>query len=151
MATHSSILAWEIPWTEKPGRLQSMGSQRVGHDWATNTSQTEFKLILQRQEQAEKQYMICMYACVLSCFSHIQLFVILWTVTHRALLSMGFPKQEYWSGLPFPSPRDLPDPGTKLGSPALQADSLPTESAGKPITASIYLLLCHYDSNCIVV
>ena len=37
MATHSSILAWEIPWTEEPGGLQSMGSQRVGHDWATNT------------------------------------------------------------------------------------------------------------------
>ena len=37
MATHSSILAWEIPWTEEPGRLQSMGSQRVGHDWATDT------------------------------------------------------------------------------------------------------------------
>ena len=36
IATHSSILAWEIPWTEKPGRVQSMGSQRVGHDWATN-------------------------------------------------------------------------------------------------------------------
>ena len=37
MATHSSILAWEIPWTEEPGGLQSMGSQRIGHDWATNT------------------------------------------------------------------------------------------------------------------
>ena len=37
MATHSSILAWRIPWTEEPGRLQSMGSQRVGYDWATNT------------------------------------------------------------------------------------------------------------------
>ena len=47
----------------------------------------------------------------LSCFSRIQLFVILWTVTHRALLSMGFPRQEYWSGLPFPPPGDLPDPG----------------------------------------
>ena len=37
MATHSSVLAWRIPWTEEPGRLQSMGSQRVGHNWATNT------------------------------------------------------------------------------------------------------------------
>ena len=37
MATHSSILAWRIPWTEEPGGLQSMGLQRVGHDWATNT------------------------------------------------------------------------------------------------------------------
>ena len=38
MATHSSILAWRIPWTEEPGGLQSMGSQKVGHDWATNTN-----------------------------------------------------------------------------------------------------------------
>ena len=40
MATHSSILAWEIPWTEKPDRLQSMGLQRVGHDWATSLQDT---------------------------------------------------------------------------------------------------------------
>ena len=49
-----------------------------------------------------------------------------------SLLSMGFPRQEYWGGLPFPSPGDLPNPGVKPGSPALQADSLPTESPGKP-------------------
>ena len=46
--------------------------------------------------------------CVLS---HVQLFVTSWTVAHQALLSMGFPRQEYWSGLPFPPPGDLPDPG----------------------------------------
>ena len=50
-----------------------------------------------------------------------------WTVACQAPLSMRFSRQEYWSGLPFPSPRDLPDPGMKPGSPALQADSLPTE------------------------
>ena len=50
-----------------------------------------------------------------------------WTATRQAPLSMGFSGQEYWSGLPFPSPGDLPDPGIKCGSPALQADSLPTE------------------------
>ena len=44
-----------------------------------------------------------------------------WTVACQASLSMGFPRQEYWSGLPFPSPGDLPDPGVKLVSPALQA------------------------------
>ena len=47
-------------------------------------------------------------------------------------LSMGFSRKEYWSGLPFPSPGDLPDPGIELRSPALQADSLPTELQGKP-------------------
>ena len=55
-----------------------------------------------------------------------------WTVAHQAPLSMGFSKQEYCSGLPFPSPRDLPDPGIKPRSPALQAYSLPIELSGKP-------------------
>ena len=53
--------------------------------------------------------------------------VILWAVSCQAPLSMGFSRQEYWSGLPFPSPGDLPDPGIEPGSPALQADDLPTE------------------------
>ena len=47
-------------------------------------------------------------------------------------LSMEFSRQEYWSGVPFPSPGDLPDPGVELRSPALQADSLPSEPPGKP-------------------
>ena len=55
-----------------------------------------------------------------------------WSVIHEAPLSMGFPSQEYWSGLPFPSARNLPNPGIEPGSPALQADSLPTEPLGKP-------------------
>ena len=50
-----------------------------------------------------------------------------WAVAHQALLSMGLPRQEYWSGLPFPCPGDLPNPGIKPGSPALQADALPSE------------------------
>ena len=50
----------------------------------------------------------------------------------QALLSMGFSRQEYWSGLPFPSPGDLPDPAIEPGSPALQADALPSEPPGKP-------------------
>ena len=50
-----------------------------------------------------------------------------WTVARQAPLCMGFSRQEYWSGLPFPSPGDLPSPGIEPGSPALQADSLPTE------------------------
>ena len=58
-------------------------------------------------------------------------FVILWTVACQAPLSMGFSRQEYWSWLPFPSPADLADPGIKLVSPALQADSLPTELQGE--------------------
>ena len=57
-----------------------------------------------------------------------------WTVACQAPQSMEFKfsRQEYWSGLPFPSPGDLPDPGIKPWSPALQADSLPSEPPGKP-------------------
>ena len=55
-----------------------------------------------------------------------------WTITRQAPLPMGFPRQEHWSGLPFLPPKDLPDPGIKPGSPALQADSLPSELPGKP-------------------
>ena len=55
-----------------------------------------------------------------------------WTVAYQAPLSMGFSRQEYWSGLPFPFPRHLPTPGIKPGSPALQTDALPSEPLGKP-------------------
>ena len=61
-----------------------------------------------------------------------------WTVAHQASLSMEFPRQEYWSGLLFPSPGDLPDPGIKLASPALQADST-TEPPREP---HIYVFVC---------
>ena len=64
--------------------------------------------------------------------SPVQLFETPWTVTYQAQRSMGFSRQEYWSGLPFPSPGDLPNPGIKPGSPALQTDALPSEPIGKP-------------------
>ena len=55
-----------------------------------------------------------------------------WTVAHKAAPSVGFSRQEYWSGLPFPSPGDLPDPGIKPTSPELQPDSLPLSHRGSP-------------------
>ena len=69
--------------------------------------------------------------CVLSHFSHAWLFATPWTVAPQALLSMGFSRQEYWSGVPFPSPGDLPDPGIEPRSPALEADTLTSEPPGK--------------------
>ena len=54
--------------------------------------------------------------------SHVRLFVTPWTVTHQAPPSMGFSRREYWSGLPFPTPGDLPNPGIESGSPSLQFD-----------------------------
>ena len=65
--------------------------------------------------------------------SYVQLFATPWTVARQAPQSMGFSRQEYWNGLPFPSPEHLPDPGMEPHSPALQADSLLFELQGSPI------------------
>ena len=59
--------------------------------------------------------------------SRVRLFATPWTVAYQPSPSMGFSRQEYWSGLPFPSPGDLPDPGIEPGSPALEADALTSE------------------------
>ena len=74
-----------------------------------------------------------MHAGMLSRFSSVQLCETLWTAAHQAPLSPGFSRQESWSGLLFPSPGNLPDPGIQPRSPALQADYLLLEPPRKPI------------------
>ena len=73
----------------------------------------------------------------------VQLFVTPWTVACQVPLSMEFSRPEYWSGLPFASPVGLPNPGIKPMSPALQADSLPSEPPGKPYS----IVVCMYQSQ----
>ena len=68
-----------------------------------------------------------------------------WTVAHKAPLSMGSPRQEYWSGLLFPSPGNLPNPGIKSGSPALQVNSVLTETPGKPVQYLCSWVNVHFD------
>ena len=68
--------------------------------------------------------------------SRVRLFATPWTVAYQAPPSMGFSRQECWSGLPLPSPGDPPDPGIEPGSPTLQADALPSEPPGKPYLKS---------------
>ena len=82
--------------------------------------------------------LIFTYYCVCQSLSHLRLFEPPWTVACQVPLAMGFSRHEYWSGLPCPSPGDLPDPGIETGSPALQADYLPSEPPGKP--SNIYVL-----------
>ena len=91
MAAYSSILAWKITWMVEPGRLLSMGSQI---SWSLTN-------------------LVSFFMRVYSVMSDS---VTPGTVTHQTPLSMGFPRQEYWSGLPFPPPGDLPDPGIRLAS-----------------------------------
>ena len=69
--------------------------------------------------------------------SRVQLFVTPWTVAYQAPPSMGFPRQEYWSGLPFPSPEDLLNPGIEPRSLAFLAEHLPCEPPGKPILYTV--------------
>ena len=69
--------------------------------------------------------------------SRVRLFATPWTVAYQASPSMGFSRQEYWSGLPFPSPGDLPDPGIEPGSLALEADTLTSEPPGKPMLMAV--------------
>ena len=111
MATHSSVLAWRIPGTGEPDGLPSMGSHRVGHDWSNLAAAA---------------------ACCSQSLSCVRLFATLWTVAYQAPPSMGFSRQEYWSGLPFPPPGDLPNSGIKPSSPALAGRFFTTELTGKP-------------------
>ena len=119
MATHSSILAWRIPWIEKPGGLWSIGLQSVGHSWTTNTftfhpCSVKLKVLVAQSYPTLSDPMDC---------------------TLPGSSVHGILQQEHWSGLPFPSPRDLPDPGMEPRSPALQANSLLSEPPGKPFSA----------------
>ena len=72
------------------------------------------------------------YSVCVKSLSRVRLFAIPWTVAHQAPLPMEFSRQEYWSRLSFPSPGDLPNPGTEPRSSALQADALTSEPPGKP-------------------
>ena len=78
-----------------------------------------------------------MLCCVLSSLSLVRLFATPWVIACQAPLSIGFSRQEYWSGLPCPLPGDLPNPGIKPRSPILQANSLPSEPPGKPKSTAV--------------
>ena len=84
--------------------------------------------------------------------SRVRLFATPWTVAYQASPSVGFSRQGYWSGLPFPSPENLPDPEIKPGSPLLQAAALPSEPPGekavKTVVESHQLRMCPQGGNC---
>ena len=147
------LLPGKIAWTEGPGRLQSMGSQRIntterlhfhfslscigegngnplqcsylenprdrGAWWAAVYGGVQSRTRLKWLSSSSIQ---CIVVVVYS-LSHVWLFVTPWTVAHQAPLSMGFSRQEYCSGLLFPSPGDLPDPRIEYVPPTWQADS----------------------------
>ena len=180
MATDSCIVDWRVSRTEESGRLQVMGSHRVGHDWANahigslaqpaawcrqmlpehglkscpgfqvrncpGTLSTYARGYLSISRVIQTPSLHGRYCCIshseekartpeserVSCpvVSSVWLFTTPWTAAHQAPLSTGFPRQEYWSGLPFPSPGDLPHPGIEPRTPALRTDSLLSEPQG---------------------
>ena len=164
MATHSSTLAWKIPWMEEPGRLQPMGLEesdtterlhfhfslscigegngnplqcsclenpRDGGAWwaaiyGVAQSRTRLKGLSSSSSSSEKGKSESEVAqsCPTLCNP-------MDCIAYQVPQSMEFSRQEYWSGLPFPSPRDLPDPGIEPRSPSLRANALPSEPPGK--------------------
>ena len=76
-------------------------------------------------------FLVVTLHCEVKSLSGVRLFATPWTVAYQASPSMGFSRQDYWSGLPFPSPGDLPNPGIEPGSPALEAGTLTSEPPGK--------------------
>ena len=163
-------------WTGRPGVLRFMGSQRVGHDWATElTELTEHPIInFWFNSIIVREYILCDFSCLefvnilfyvlntaylkvcsictwkehvvyhcwieeeVSSLSRVWLFAAPWTVAHQAHPSLGFSRQEYWNGSPFPSPEELPYPGIEPRSPALQAGALPSEPPGKLLSGVFY-------------
>ena len=136
-------------WTGRPGVLQSMESQRFHYDWATelnwNTNNAREKIAGRIPEEKPGEDSQGSYVMISDrwheSLSSAWLFVTPWTVACEAPLSMKFFSQEYWSGLPIPSPGDLPKPGMKPGFPALQANSSPSEPPGRPVKLSILILI----------
>ena len=97
-------------------------SKRLLISWLQSPS----VVILEPPKNKVSHYFHCF-----AIYSRVQLFVTPWTITYQAPPTIGFSRQEHWSGVPFTSSGDLPDPGIKPGSPALQADALPSEPPGK--------------------
>ena len=138
MAPHSSTFAWKIPWTEKPGRLQSMGSLRVGHDWTTSLFSfmnwrrkwQPTPVFLPGESQGWEAWWAAVYA-VTQSQTRLKRLSSSRTVIHQASLSIGFSRQECWKGLSFPFPGGHLHPGIKPAPPALQVDSLSLSHLGR--------------------
>ena len=147
MATHSSTLGWRIPWRGEPGRLQSMGSQRVRHDWMTSLYRTGNYIQYLAKVKVTQSCPTLGKPMNYTVHGILQARILEWIAfpfsrgssqprdrTQVSCIAGGFftiwatrEVQEYWSGYSIPSPVDHPNPGIEPRSPPLQADSLATE------------------------
>ena len=139
MATHSSVLAWRIPWTEEPGYRPWGCKESDTTKWLTLPLEEIWKLSHTPKGFGTQGSPTSRPLCIIilqAWFCRLCYSVVSSSLQSRGLiacqapLSMGFSRQEYWSGLLCPSPEDLSDLGIEPGSPASRADSLPSEPPG---------------------
>ena len=131
MVGHSTSEKW--PFLSNIWVRSDLGTVSLCGIVGTSVDKTEWSKLVLREKRwiiVTSGVCVCVRACTLS---HVQLFATLWTVARQALLFMGFYRQEYWSGLPFPTSGDLPYPGIEPMSPALAGRFFTTEPSGKPI------------------
>ena len=140
LPVHGKIVFYETDlWCQKGWwpllRMSGVGARLSGFSKLLRWLQCSPKVENHKTKGISLKTLTCIcttWKVKVKSLSRVRLFATLWTVAYQASLSMGFSRQEYWSGLPFPSPGDLPDPGIKPGSPALEADALTSEPPGKP-------------------
>ena len=109
----------------------------------THYESESFLMLLTRHVFQASHLLSSVCVCPLSCFRHAQLFETIWTIARQAPLSMGFSRQEGWSGLLSPPPETLPNPVMEPTSLALLMDSLPTEPPGKPMCVCMCACVCY--------
>ena len=138
-------MGWTVPWNPFPGKALRSLTFRGPLALPTPCHEEQYKyqsraLMTQKgcsdiktKLRTLTETIFTFLGKLLFSSSRVRLFVTLSTVDRQAPLSMGFPRQEYWSGLPFPSPGELPDPGIKPTTPALAGGFFTTEPPGKPL------------------
>ena len=135
----SRIKALWIIWMPQRGARLALSwkgsaSRALGPQKTLSRVHSQSKETQRASQRSAREYVTCAGQEVeVKSLSCVWLYATPWTVAYKTPLSMEFSRQEYWSGLPFPSPRDLSNPGIEPGSPALQADALPSEPPGKSL------------------
>ena len=143
---------WNESLCPPPGNLPNPGiepttlvSSAPADRFFTTKATWEAQLKSVKRPQDQVVHSSLLLLLLLSRFSHVQLFAILWTVAHQAPLSRGFSRQEYWSGLPCPPPGNLPNPGiepTSLTSPALAGRFFTTSATWETPVPIYFFVKC---------
>ena len=132
-SVHGIFQARILEWVAISFSMYEPASPALARGFFTTSTKARQKLLIIRKKIIYIYYIIQKGDCYFSRLVMSDSFATPWTIAHQASLSMGFPKQEYWNGLPFPSPWALPDPGVEPTSLALAGGFFSTEPPGKPL------------------